>query len=77
MKQTQLIKEIPLAHTKEGVIKISHIQHPYGEDSPAVVSIGVSLNGEDIDWKAHIPYENVNDVILALNHAKNLFDKEN
>jgi hypothetical protein len=71
MKKTKLIKEFPLANTKEGVIRISHIDEPYGEGSKPVVSIGISLNGEEVDWKAHIPYENIDDVISALQEAKN------
>jgi len=76
MKKTTLLKTIPLANTKEGIITISHIEEPYGEDSKPVVSIGISLNGEEKkpDWKAHIPYENVNDVIEALKEAKEKFN---
>jgi len=72
MKKTKLIKEFPLANTKEGIITVSHIDEPYGEDSKPVVSIGISLNGEDVDWKAHIPYDNIDDVISALEEAKRL-----
>ena len=72
MKKTNLIREFPLANTKEGLITISHINEPYGENSKPVVSIGISLNGEDVDWKAHIPYENIDDVISALKEAKKL-----
>jgi hypothetical protein len=70
MKKSILIKEFPLANTKEGKISISHIEEPYGENSKPVVSIGISLNGENVDWKAHIPYENIDDVIAALKEAK-------
>ena len=75
MKNTKLIKTFPLANTKEGVITISHINEPYGEGSKPVVSIGISLNGEENqpDWKAHIPYENIDDVIAALKEAKEKF----
>ena len=75
MKKTKLLKTIPLANTKEGIITISHIEEPYGEGSKPVVSIGISLNGEENkpDWKAHIPYENINDVIEALKEAKEKF----
>ena len=75
MKKTTLLKTIPLANTKEGIITISHIEEPYGEGSKPVVSIGISLNGEETkpDWKAHIPYENIDDVIEALKEAKSKF----
>jgi hypothetical protein len=37
-----------------------------------VVSIGISLGGDEKrpDWKAHIPYENIEEVINALKEAK-------
>jgi len=74
MKKSTLIKTIPLANTKEGIISISHIDEPYGEGSKPVVSIGISLDGENTpDWKAHIPYENIDDVIEALKEAKEKF----
>ena len=73
MKKNILIKEFPLANTNEGKISISHIEEPYGENSKPVVSIGISLNGEEVDWKAHIPYENIDDVIEALKEAKQKF----
>jgi hypothetical protein len=77
MKTNQLIAEFPLANTKEGKITVSHINEPYGEGSKPVVSIGISLNGDENkpDWKAHIPYENIDDVIAALKAAKEKFSK--
>ncbi|QCT93826.1 hypothetical protein FE773_01110 [Caminibacter mediatlanticus TB-2] len=76
MKKTKLLKTIPLANTKEGIITISHIDEPYGEGSKPVVSIGISLDGDENnpDWKAHIPYENIDDVIEALKEAKEKFN---
>jgi len=77
MKTNILIAEFPLANTKEGKITVSHINEPYGEGSKPVVSIGISLNGDENkpDWKAHIPYENIDDVIAALKAAKEKFAK--
>ena len=43
MKINTVIAEFPLAHTKEGLITVSHINNPYGENSKPVVSIGISL----------------------------------
>jgi len=75
MKTSTLIAEFPLANTKEGVITISHIQKPYGEESKPVVSIGISLSEDKHpDWKVHIPYENIDDVIEALKTAKEKFN---
>jgi hypothetical protein len=31
-----------------------------------VVSIGIALNGKDIEWKSHIPYGSLDDVIEVL-----------
>jgi len=62
------MKTIPLHTTKKGVISITKIEKPYGEDSTPVASIGISLTGnsESPEWKVHIPMENLNDVIQAL-----------
>lgn len=60
---------LPLSGTKKGVISISNVSEPYGKDTDDVVSIGISLNGKDIQWKSHIPYENLDDVIEILQEA--------
>ena len=67
-----VLNTFKLAGTKEGTISVSNIQEPYGKGSESVVSIGISLKGnvEEPDWKAHIPYENLDDLIDALNEAK-------
>jgi hypothetical protein len=36
-----------VAHTRSGAISIAHIEKPYGEFSSPVVSIGVSMEGDD------------------------------
>ncbi len=68
------IKTLKLAHTKDGAISIAHIEKPYGEYSSPVVSIAISISGEDQDWKVHIPYENLDDLITALNDARRVCD---
>jgi len=67
-----LIKELDLANTKSGKIAISHLLQPYGENSDPVVSIGISLKGDsgNPDWKAHIPYANIDEVVATLLEAK-------
>jgi hypothetical protein len=70
MSETTLISRIQLTGTKKGVISIADITEPYGVDSDDVVSIGIALNGENVEWKTHIPYENIDDVINALQEAK-------
>lgn len=70
MSQTTEIAKIKLAGTKNGVISVSNITEPYGKGSDEVVSIGIALNGEDVQWKSHIPYANIDDVVAALLEAK-------
>ena len=75
MKEAKLIKEIPLASAKDGAITVATVKEPYGKDTPPVVSIGIWLSktSEDPDWKVHIPVENLDEVIEALQEAKNQF----
>lgn len=72
-----LIKSFKLANTPKGIISVSHLDKPYGEDSKPVVSVGISLKGDDNtpDWKAHIPYENIDELIETLKEAKEKFGK--
>lgn len=66
-------KIINLKDTKKGNIIVAHIDEPYGAGSSPIISIGVNLKGEgDPDWKVHIPYENLNELIEALNEIKNM-----
>lgn len=73
--------EIKLFHlhgTKDGVVSVAHVIEPYGPKSEPVVSIGISLNGNALEpeWKVHIPYENIDDLIDALKLAKEEFGKD-
>lgn len=71
-KSTTVEKTIPLANTKNGVISVSKITEPYGTGSATVASIGISLNGDasNPEWKVHIPLENLENVIAALQDIK-------
>ena len=60
---------LTLAGTKKGKITVSNVTEPYGKDTSDIVSVGISLNGQDIQWKSHIPYENLEDVIALLQSA--------
>ena len=73
MKKAKMIKEIPLANTKDGAISVATVKDPYGEGSPPIVSVGIWLSktSEDPDWKVHIPVENLGEVIEVLQEAKN------
>jgi hypothetical protein len=68
----RILKKFKLFGTKDGTISVVHIDEPYGTDSYPVVSIGISLkkDAKEPDWKAHIPYENLDELIEALNIAK-------
>ena len=70
MSTTTELATITLHGTKKGLIKISDITEPYGKGTNDVVSIGIALNGEDVEWKSHIPYENIDEVIAELQKAK-------
>ena len=65
-------KTITLSGTKKGVISVTKIDKPYGENSHSVASIGVSLTGNDQEpeWKVHIPLDNIDEVIEALKDIK-------
>jgi len=70
MSNTTEIEKIALANTKKGVISISNITEPYGEGSGNVTSIGISLTGKEPEWKVHLPSENIDAVIAALQKAQ-------
>lgn len=65
-------KTIELSGTKSGVISVTKIDEPYGENSNSVASIGISLagNANDPEWKVHIPMDNLDEVIEALKSLK-------
>ncbi|MCK9492351.1 MAG: hypothetical protein M0Q24_09680 [Sulfurimonas sp.] len=65
-------KTIELSGTKKGVISVTKLEEPYGKDSHTVASIGISLTGKSDtpEWKVHIPLENLDEVIKALQDLK-------
>jgi len=65
-------KTIALSGTKNGVISVTEINEPYGKSSGTVASVGISLSGDanNPEWKVHIPLENLDDVIKALEALK-------
>ncbi|MEA2049526.1 MAG: hypothetical protein U9O56_02165 [Campylobacterota bacterium] len=70
MSNTTQIETIQLAGTKKGTISIANIKEPYGENTNDVTSIGISLIDDDVQWKVHIPKENLDQLIDALKKAK-------
>ena len=65
-------KTIALSGTQNGVISVTKLENPYGKDSGTDASIGISLNGEanNPEWKVHIPLDNLDEVIKALQELK-------
>lgn len=65
-------KTIALSGTKKGVISVTKIDEPYGKESASVASIGISLIGNvsEPEWKVHIPFDNLDEVIEALSGLK-------
>ena len=66
------VVEMTLSGTKDGKITITTVTAPYGPKSESVASIGISLQAgaQEPDWKVHIPKANIDDVISALQKAK-------
>ncbi|WP_291953098.1 hypothetical protein [Campylobacter sp.] len=63
----KILKTIELNGSKSGEISICNLSNPYGIGSNDILSIGVALKKESgIDWKIHIPYENLKELIIAL-----------
>jgi hypothetical protein len=65
-------KTIALSGTKKGVISVAKLEEPYGKDSGTVASIGISLSGniDAPEWKVHLPLDNLDEVIEALQALK-------
>ena len=68
---------IALNGTKKGVISVTKIDEPYGTGSSSVASIGISLKGDaqNPEWKVHLPMENLDAVIEALQALKGSAEK--
>ena len=63
---------IALSGTKKGVISVAKIEEPYGAGSGTVASVGISLagNADEPEWKVHLPMDNLEEVIEALQNLK-------
>ncbi|MBN2768780.1 MAG: hypothetical protein JXQ68_06715 [Campylobacterales bacterium] len=68
----KIFKEFNLVGTNSGKIGVGLIEEPYGPGSLNVATIGVSLAGniDEPDWKVHIPKENIDSIIEALQEVK-------
>jgi len=67
-----IIDEFKLSGTENGKIEVAIVKEPYGEGSDSVVSIGIFLNADaqEPNWKVHLPKDNIDEVISALQKAK-------
>jgi len=65
-------KIIGLNGTEKGIISVTKLDEPYGKGSHSVASIAISLagNADAAEWKVHIPFENLDEVIEALQALK-------
>lgn len=72
MSSATVIKEMDLSGTKDGKITVSIINEPYGANSDSVASIGIALQSksDEPDWKVHIPKDNLDEVISALQEVQ-------
>ncbi|MBT0878536.1 MULTISPECIES: hypothetical protein [unclassified Campylobacter] len=64
--KAELISSILLKGTQSGKISLANIKNPYGDGSNDVLSIAVCLKENIPEWKVHIPYENLDELIIAL-----------
>ena len=64
------VKNLHLAHKKGETITVTHVEKPHGEHSDPVVSIATSYHGEKNSSMIEIPYENLDEVIIALVESK-------
>ena len=68
------VKNLHLAHKKGETIRVTHVEHPHGEHSDPVVTIAVSYHGDKEHSLIEIPYENVDELIVALEKSKEVCD---
>ena len=69
------VKNLHLAHHRGESITITHVEKPHGEHSDPIVSIGTSYHGEKNSSLIEIPYDNVDEVIMALVESKKVCSK--
>lgn len=64
--KAELISSILLHGTQSGKISLANLKNPYGDGSKDVLSIAVCLKENEPEWKVHVPYENLDELIIAL-----------
>ncbi len=68
------VKSFKLAHSSNEVVKIQHVEKPYGEFSSPVVNIGIYSEGHEMISEIDIPYDNIEEFFKALNESVALAD---
>ena len=63
------IEKLKLAHTTNDILKIEHVEKPYGEYSSPVVNIAIYSHGKTKTSQVDIPYENIPAFFEALNKS--------
>lgn len=64
--KVEILNTILLSETQDGKISLANIKEPYGNGSSDVLSIAICLKKNIPEWKIHIPYENLDELIIAL-----------
>ena len=75
MSEKTEVKKIPLVHYKGDFIKIIHLEKPYGEYSDPLVKIEIIHKNTKNVSSVEIPYENLNELIEALNKTKEVCER--
>ncbi|WP_267524844.1 hypothetical protein [Campylobacter sp. MG1] len=64
--KVDVLNTILLNDTQSGKISLANIKEPYGSGSKDVLSVAICLKDNTPEWKIHIPYENLDELIIAL-----------
>lgn len=64
------LNSIILKNSKNATLSIANIKEPYGVGSEDVLSLAICLKENKADWKIHIPYDNLDELIIALEQIK-------
>lgn len=70
MSESTHVRSINLAHHfSEDKINVTHVERPYGDYSDPVLKLDINEFGK-ISGQIEIPYENLDEVIQALEKAR-------
>lgn len=75
MSESIKVRTIRLAHHfKKDKINVTHVEKPYGEYSDPIVKIEI-VEADKIVGHLEVPYENVDELILALRKSVDVCEK--